>query len=300
MCEKPQVRTPDEMAGGGDRQAMIADWKTNTVCFSSIMAKRHRSLFQQLTTVLHQHAVPVRSLEGTADIWARDYCPIQVDAGRFVKFRYYPDYLRGPYENLITGDGVCTQLTDLGDCRKSKIILDGGNVVSAESEVVLTDKVFRENPHRNASNLEGQLAELLEVDRCIFIPEDDDPFGHSDGLVRFLTKDLVVVNDYSKIDPVYGRKLRTILRKSGLHVERLPFFDERRRTDGIDSAVGNYVNFLRVGDLILLPAYGVHQDEKAFRRLERLCPQATIVPIPCTNLARRGGILNCVSWTIRV
>ncbi len=279
---------------------MIADWKTNTVCFSAILAKRHRALFQQLTTILHQRAVPIRLLQGTADIWARDYCPIQVDTGRLVKFRFYPDYLRGQYEDLITGDQVCTQLSDLGTCRKSKIILDGGNVVAAKSKVVLTDKVFRENPHRKATKLKKQLEELFEVDGCIFVPQDDDPFGHSDGLMRFLTEDLVVINDYSKVDPAYGRKLESVLGEFGLHVERMPFFDERRRTDGIDSAVGNYVNFLRVADLVLLPAYGVRDDEKACRRLESLCPQVTIVPVRSTKLARSGGILNCVSWTIRV
>lgn len=278
---------------------MIADWKTNTVCFSPILAKRHRALFQQLTTILHERAVPVRLLEGTADIWARDYCPIQVDAGKFMKFRFYPDYLRGQYEDLITPDQICTQLSDLGDCRKSEIILDGGNVVAAESKVVLTDKVFRENPHRTAARLKKQLAELFEVEGCIFVPQDDDPFGHSDGLMRFLTEDMVVINDCSKVAPAYGRRLETVLRKFGLHVERLPCFYERRRMDGIDSAVGNHVNFLRVGDLILLPAYGVRDDEKACRKLESLCSRVTIVPVQSTKLARNGGILNCVSWTIR-
>ena len=142
----------------------------------------------------------------------------------------------------------------------------------------------------------------IKVDHHVLVDNSKSPVTicDCDGLMRFLTEDLVVINDYSKVDPAYGRKLESVLLEFGLHVERMPFFDERRRTDGIDSAVGNYVNFLRVADLILLPAYGVRDDEKAFRRLESLCPQVTIVPVQSTKLARNGGILNCVSWTIRV
>ena len=43
------------------------------------------------------------------------------------------------------------------------------------------------------------LTELFEVDKIIFIPTDeDDIFGHADGMVRFIDDDTVLINNYSK------------------------------------------------------------------------------------------------------
>jgi agmatine deiminase len=69
--------------------------------------------------------------------------------------------------------------------------------------------------------------------------------------------------------------------------------------DGVSSAVANYVNFLRAGNLILVPAYKNRQDDRACRTLEGLCPKATVVPQVCKDLARVGGVLNCIGYTVR-
>lgn len=280
---------------------MIPDWETDCVYLSRLLAGRHPVLHQQLTGILANHGVPVRLLDDTRDIWARDYCPIQVRKDWFVKFRYWPDYLRNRHEHLITADeAICQQIAGPGQYQPSELIVDGGNVVVANSRATLTDKVYRENHGSSRYAVRCGLREILEVDDCILIPKEPyDPIGHSDGVVRFLTEDLVVVNDYSNIDPAYGARLQATLLRHHLHVDVLPYFVEKRSKDGIGSAVGNYVNFLRVGNLIVVPAYGVPQDNQACRRLESLCPQATVVPLLCVDLARDGGVLNCISWTIK-
>jgi agmatine deiminase len=277
---------------------MIPDWETNCVCFSRLLPDRHPGLWKHLTEILRKHRIPIALLEDTRDIWARDYCPIQVGHNRYVKFRYEPDYLRGRYKHLITGDDICKQIPDRSSCKRSGIVLDGGNLVAAKHRVILTDKAFRENPDWDKARLRAELQRLLEVD-CILIPQDpdDEVIGHADGVVRFLTEDLVVVNDYRRVVPEYGRQLRGVLSRRGISIEEMPYFFEHRKVDGIDSAVGNYVNFLRVGDLILVPAYKTRHDDRACKLLERLCPRATVIPLPCTNLARTGGVLNCITWT---
>jgi agmatine deiminase len=63
--------------------------------------------------------------------------------------------------------------------------------------------------------------------------------------------------------------------------------------------VGNFVNYLRVGELIVLPAYGLPEDAIALARLRSLCPDATVIPLDCKELAREGGVLQCTSWTTR-
>jgi agmatine deiminase len=57
--------------------------------------------------------------------------------------------------------------------------------------------------------------------------------------------------------------------------------------------------YLRTEKLLILPVFGVARDDAAWRRFESLSSGTLIVPLPCTELAREGGCLNCISWTIR-
>lgn len=280
---------------------MIPDWETNCVYFSRLLGEQYSDLLDRLTQVLRTHEVEVRFLDGTKDIWARDYCPVQVEASRFVKFRYDPDYLKGKYRHLVTGDEVIEQLRDLGTIQKSETVLDGGNVVTSGRLVILTDKVFQENTRRRRRELQQELAGLLGVEGSIIIPTEPlDYIGHADGVVRFLTENLVFVNNYTGMDRGYRRRLHRALAKRGLEIIPCPGWVSDVTRKGIASAVGNYVNFLRVGNLVILPAYEDRRDEDACRALEQSDQGLTIVPVQCRSLAEEGGVLQCVSWTIKL
>lgn len=274
---------------------MIPDWQTNSVCFSKWLPERFPELWKPLSERLRQRHIPVRMLDDTRDIWARDYSPVQTAAGRLVKFRYDPDYLRG-YRHLITNDEIVGQFSDIGVCCRSRIRMDGGNLVASESAVIVTDKIYRENPEYEHDELRKELSQQLGVRDCLVIPkEPGDVIGHSDGVVRFLDNQRVVMNDYATINPAYGRRVATALQRHGLQIKYLPCFYEDHCQDGISSAVGNYVNFLRVGNLFIVPAYQCREDDLACRALERLCPQADVTSVECTTLARSGGVLNCIT-----
>jgi len=279
---------------------VVPDWETNLVYFSRLLAQRHRALFDGVSRVLEEHRIPVRFLEGTADVWIRDYAPVQISKEHFVKFRYAPDYLRG-CETLITGDEICGQLHELGQIRRSELVVDGGNVVAARTRVILTEKIFRENPKWKRTELRQRFQQAFRNPTRIIIPgEPLDPIGHSDGLVRFLDDNRVVVNDYFNVDPQYGRRLERGLAKRGLEVHRLPYHPDRRSRRRIPPATGNYVNFLRVGNLVIVPAHGIPEDDEAARVLQRLLPKAAVVSLECKDIAREGGCWNCVSWAVKV
>lgn len=279
---------------------MVPDWQTNVVYVSALLGKSQLALWASLKQVLVQHGVEVRLLQGTKDVWARDYMPIQVDQTTFVKFVYQPDYLRG-YEHLSTGEDVCRQFSFLKNLLRSDIRLDGGNVVASSRSVILTEKVFRENPSWSRKKIRETIQRLLQVEECIFIPtEPGDRIGHADGVVRFLNDDRVVINDYSKLDPGYGNKLIRVLKLHRLHVEVLPYaVEEKSRRNELGSAVGNHVNFLRIGNLLVMPVYGVPQDDEAIRRIRSFLPGTNVVPLPSSELAQEGGVLNCVSWSLQ-
>jgi agmatine deiminase len=223
--------------------------------------------------------------------------PVQVDEDAFCQFVYDPDYLRG-YGHLKTPPESC-RVPAVGSCRSVKLVLDGGNVVPARHKVILTDKVFEENPALSSKEVRRVLDEALQAE-CIVVPRPPhDPIGHADGVVRFLDEDTVVLNDYQRPEGTYGRMLRSVLRQHGLECVPVPYFVEDHTTDGIPSAAGCYVNYLRTDELLILPVFGVARDDAALRRFERLFSGTRVVPLPCPGLARTGGCLNCISWTIR-
>jgi agmatine deiminase len=278
---------------------MIPDWEVDGVFLADMLKVRHPDLFTQLHSILTSHGVEVRLLTNVKDIWARDYCPRQIGPDEFLQFRYEPDYLKD-HPELRTGREVGDLFHELGECRHSDINLDGGNVVASRSKVVVTDKIYRENPSWDRSKLRDELRRVLKVEEVIVIPKEPyDPIGHADAMVRFINDDTVLVNDYAEVDPAFGTRLVNVLCRHGLAIELLTYFHEQRTTDGIPSAFGCYTNFLRTEKVVIVPAYAAEHDQKALDRLKDLMPDVPVVPLDCTNLAREGGVLNCISASFR-
>ena len=257
---------------------MIPDWEANCVYFSDLLPDRHPGLWARLAAILDQAGVGHRLLPNTRDIWCRDYMPVQVAEDDFVLFRYEPSYLRG-HDELITPDEARRTVPFGGRVRTSAVNLDGGNVAVCENRAILTEKIYKENRGYARPALREEVAAVLRAD-CIFIPNEPyDVIGHADGVVRFVDSNTVVVNEYREAEPAYGRRLEAVLLRHGLTIKRLPYFQTNEVADAIPSAVGNYVNFLRVGRLIVVPAYGVPQDDLACRTLEQLLPQTQVIPL---------------------
>ncbi|MDO4160414.1 MAG: hypothetical protein Q4D41_08160, partial [Prevotellaceae bacterium] len=92
---------------------MITDKETNVVYLSPWLNKYHPEFFQEFKLLLERTGIPVEILENTADMWCRDYMPIQISDNKFVQYRYYPDYLRKGKSDLkyITDtDIVCSNM----------------------------------------------------------------------------------------------------------------------------------------------------------------------------------------------
>ncbi len=278
---------------------MIPDWEANGVFLADMLKVRHPDLFTQLQSVLTCHGVEVRLLTNVKDIWARDYCPVQVESGEFVQFRYEPDYLKD-HPDLRTGREVADSFRELGECRHSDINQDGGNVVASRSKVVFTDKIYRENPSWERSKLRDELRRVLQVEQLVVIPKEPyDAIGHADAMVRFLDEATVLVNDYAEVDPPLADRLARVLQRHKLAIELIPYFHEQRTTAGIPSAVGCFANFLRTEKVVIVPAFGSRLDHVALERLRSLLPKVPVVTLDAMDLAREGGVFNCISATFR-
>jgi len=276
---------------------MIPDWETNHLFISD----RLEEVEPQLFAFLKSHGgFKTSVIQGTHDIWCRDFMPIQLDESEFSQFIYSPDYLRG-FEHLITPPEKC-RLPFMTNLLQEQIVLDGGNVVASRSKVILTDKIYKENGTFARPELRKRLEGVFKAE-CIIIPKQaGDHIGHSDGVIRYIAEDRVLMNDYSQTDPSYGERVHKVLEKHGLKVETLPMFEEVENSahTEIPPAVGIYTNYLRVGDIIIVPSYGSPVDQEAFETMQRILPNSAVHQTSCRNLAQQGGVLNCISWTVKL
>jgi agmatine deiminase len=271
---------------------MYADWETNTVFISDLLPRRFPAVANGIKQIMAENNIPVKEISNTKDIWCRDYYPIQVDAKRFIQFTYKPDYLKG-YEDKITPPQKRYPIDPL--------VLDGGNLVVGRDKVIMTDKIYRENPGWDRKLLRTRLQSILQSRLTIIPKQPFDYVGHSDGVVRFIDEQTVIVNDYIREDQEYGDRVKALLRREGFRVEPFPYFYTipPKCKYEIDTAVGIYLNYLRVGDVVVLPTFDLPQDDQARQFLQRLLPKAKIFQLPATQLAEAGGVFNCVTSTVR-
>src|SRR5690606_13825515 len=117
----------------------------------------------------------------------------------------------------------------------------------------------------------NELENLFEA-KPIIIPRDPDDFtGHADGMVRYYNDNTVLINRYrANGKPAFQKRFKTALRKEGLHLIEVPY-NPYRNAD-YDSAVGMYINYLQVKDLVVVPTFGLLEDELALRQFEDLLP----------------------------
>ena len=278
---------------------MIADNQTNTIYFSELLKTdlRFSQTCNQITRILESVGAQYHFLPKTKDIWARDYMPIQVSESKFVEFRYDPDYLQGTgaeKRKLKTYPDIVCDAINLKTV-KSNIILDGGNVVKSQNTVILTDKIVSENRYwYDKTSLVKQLEELFEVEHVILFPWPKvEEYGHSDGMLRFIDEQTVLVNVIEKTPT-----LERLLKEYRLKCEYLSF--EVKRQDSDNWA---YINFLQTKDLILLPKLNIDEDEQAIELFKAYFPDYAkrnrIIQVDMNFIVKFGGALNCISWTIK-
>ena len=277
---------------------MISDRETNTIYFSEKLKEHFPHTCNQIIDALDGFGIAPRFLPNTKDIWARDYMPIQVSENKFIEYRYDPDYLQAKkYLHLKSNPEIICESIGL-KTTKTNLIIDGGNVIKSSNHVILTDKVLSENRETYTKDkLIGKLNELFEVDHVVLIPWDKSEFyGHADGMVKFINDETVLIQGYYEdYDIVFRDKLYGALEKAGLSYNELKFEGEN-----IDERSWAYMNFLQTKDIILLPSFGIPEDDIALEQIARHFPlyaDGKIYKIDMTQIVKEGGALNCISWT---
>ena len=260
--------------------------------FSSLLQTTsiYKPAADRLFAALDLCNIQYTSIHHTKDIWLRDFMPVRTKRGAYISFRYEPFYLKA-YSHLQTDyrRDIAPQFSH--PVTYSAVNLDGGNVVFSPSKtrVIISDRVFAENPAFSKTALVQGLERLLEAQVIVIPSLQSDMTGHADGMVRFVNENTVLGN---RVPAKSGleQRIKAVLSGYGIDTVDFPYYSSPR-----GSAAGCYLNFLETENHILLPVFGHPIDHEAIQKAERLFSK-TIVPVDIHEIAEDGGALNCISW----
>ena len=248
------------------------------------------SCWRNIKQALEENGIAYGLLPNTKDVWARDYMPAYSN-GHYVSYVYNPDYLQNEKDKKYITDNIA-EVFDLSneDVTSTKLVIDGGNVIVCDDKVIMTDKIFDENSSLSKEEVIAEIERAFSA-KLVVIPWDkEEEFGHADGMVRYVSDNHVLINQYKDIDPEFRQKLIDSLS---------PYFSEISELEygkASSSQSWAHINYLQVDNYIFVPQLGIMTDKLALEQISKVFPTSKVVPVEVKGIVKNGGALNCVSW----
>ena len=280
------------------------DTMTNFVYISDKLKEFYPRTYSRLTKLFNEMDIEWSEIEGTKDIWIRDYMPIQISDDRFIVYNYNPDYLKDSGEDYLTDShAIADGILNHSNKRQYDITLDGGNVVTCAGHRVLTDKVFQENgKEKYDPDYCDYIGNVLDS-RIIFLPwhcdnpqePNADVYGHADGLVHWTGDNRVLMSNHRDYYPEEADEIKYRLEVAGFEVIEM-LFDVPNPNRDFNWA---YINYLQVGSKIIVPTFGIPEDEQALKYIREANPGCVVRGFRMRDIAKNGGALHCITWNIK-
>ena len=239
------------------------------------------------------------------DIWLRDTGPLVVnEGGSHAARRFGFNGWGGKY--LMPGDEtVGAALANDADLplETHDWVLEGGAVDGDGTGVAVTTEECLLNPNRNPSlsreEIERRLADSLGFERICWLGKgliNDHTDGHVDNLARFVAPgEIVLAEPDGPDDPnaaIYA-DARERAEAFDLKVHAIPSPGLITRGDRIEPA--SYANFAITSYLVVVPTFGVPQDEEAVAAIGAHFPDRAAIGIPADAVLAGGGGFHCAS-----
>lgn len=272
---------------------------TQEIYISDWLEKDYKDVYNQLHKVLSEFGITPKTLPYSEEVWCRDYMPIHIGEGKYVGFNFQPDYLWDDpkHHKYITRQELAIEDLNINISDNVDIVLDGGNYVRCGDKVVMTDKIFSENPNWRPLALLCRLEEAFQAE-IILLPWDmNEPFGHSDGMIAWLGDDRILLNNYHQLEKGKRKSFSTRIRKilnSQFEILEL----EYKGMLSQDSWC--YMNYLETDNAIILPALSMNHDgendKAALKMFQNVYDNKVIRQVFAQPLIKHGGALHCATW----
>jgi len=279
---------------------------------------------------LRSHGVNAGSVDfyriPTCDIWIRDYGPtfiIRCDgpaglpaapgaaqAGLAMNDWEFNAW-GGKYEDRLPDNGVPTEIATLIRCPlfRPGIFLEGGAIdVNGRGLLMTTESCLlneNRNPHLTKEEIEKCLRDHLGIESVLWLRgglEHSDTDGHVDEVARFVDERTVVfvVSQDPGVEngPILEenkKRLGEFVTPTGgkFSLVSLPL-PGRGEGDG-GRVPASYANFYIANACVIVPQYGVAEDQRARAILRDLFPSRKIVPVDARCLVQGLGAIHCAT-----
>jgi agmatine deiminase len=255
------------------------------------------------------------------DIWIRDFAPLTVLEGNIMtawQFEYKPSYVKEKYHKYLqhdhkAGELIWKHIHGYG-VNSAYFRWDLGNLTyNGKGAAIVTNRLIADNQEVNIwQELKPMLHVFAGFKNLVFIPtEPDDKTGHVDGMVGFIDEKTLVVGAYptgssnNKFMDMLADNLQKDLGDECTIIRLMNGEPEDFESEGIGSAVGNHMNFLRINDTILFPYFGDEISQKPLQDFISLLKNnnlnINVIPVDMPeiiDMARLGGVLNCIGWQV--
>lgn len=245
----------------------------------------------------------------TDDTWARDISAISVEEdGEVVLYDFRFNAWGGKFE-YAKDDALTRSIASHYPSRVRSIdfILEGGGIETNGKGVLLTTDACMLNPNRNALDEQTttrKLKEFFALDSVLYLRHGylagDDTDSHIDTLARFVDeRTIMYVKCDDETDEHYEElakmeaELQAIAKAYDFRLIALPFCDPIHY-DG-ERLPATYANFLLINGAVLVPVYGVRQDDAALQVFREFFADRDVIAVDCSVLIRQHGSLHCVT-----
>jgi agmatine deiminase len=244
------------------------------------------------------------------DTWARDCSALCIEnAGKIELLDFTFTAWGGKFEagrdNLMSQNLSSHYSVPMQKC---DFILEGGGIESNGVDLILTTSECVLNSNRNATyssqEVDKKLKAYFGAKEVLILNHGylsgDDTDSHIDTLARFASHDTIMYvkcedeNDehYEELH-LMEKELQAYAQIHRLKLIALPMTDALFYED--ERLPATYANFLFVNGAVIVPTYGVKQDEKALQILKDTFKDLDVVGIDCSVLVRQHGSLHCVT-----
>ena len=192
---------------------------------------------------------------------------------------------------------------------RAPFVLEGGAVhVDGEGTVLTTEQCLL-NPNRNPdvtkAEVEQNLRDWLGVSTVIWLPEgleDDETDGHVDEIACFVRPGVVLaLSTDDKSDGNFDVLqtnldiLRSAKDAKGRPLQVIEVPQPARQEHNGKRLSLSYVNFYIANGGIVMPAFDVAEDERAFRIIRDAFPNRRVVQVHARDIFLGGGGIHCIT-----
>lgn len=191
----------------------------------------------------------------------------------------------------------------------SQLTAEGGGLsVDGEGTLITTESCFlntNRNPGWSKLEIERELGRLLGVKKVIWLPgnvEETETDGHVDGIAAFVRPGLILMERSpdphapgADIMEENIRALENTTDAKGRPIE-LTFIEEAQSAneDG-ERFCKSYVNSYLANGGVIIPSYGIVEDDRARDVFQSLFPERRVVQVPIGDVAIGGGGIHCIT-----